>query len=426
MGRACVLLPLCLLTGITGSDAAGQEWTRFRGPNGCGVNLACEIPARWTAKETNWKVSLPGLGHASPVLWGDRVFLSSADPQTATRYVICVSAADGTILWQRPYASQPHTLHVRNSFASSTPAVDEQRLYVAWSTPSETTLLALDHAGQPIWQRDLGPFESQHGFGTSPIVYEDLVILSVLEKKPDEDGPRTETSFIVAVDRATGQTRWQTPRLSEVVSYSTPCLYQPDHERVQLICCSTAQGIFSLDPQTGRENWSTDVFEMRTVSSPVVADDLILGTTGSGGGGNYLVALRPAPRPEVLYRITSQAPYVPTPVVKDGLAFLWYDKGIVSCIRVADGKRVWQQRIGGNYSGSPVIAGSRLFCVDDDGVVVVLSASERFELLGKNPLGEPSRSTPALAGGRMYLRTESHLISIGGGSGSPNHQTSDG
>ncbi len=154
---------------------------------------------------------------------------------------------------------------------------------------------------------------------------------------------------------------------------------------------------------------------MRTVSSPVVAGDLVLGTTGSGGGGNYLVAVRPDPEPEVAYRITTQAPYVPTPVVKDDLVFLWYDKGIVSCIRAADGERVWQKRIGGNFSGSPVIAGDRLFCIDDDGVVVVLAASEQFALLARNPLGEPSRSTPAISQGRMYVRTESQLLAIGSG-----------
>jgi outer membrane protein assembly factor BamB len=121
----------------------------------------------------------------------------------------------------------------------------------------------------------------------------------------------------------------------------------------------------------------------------------------------------------VAYRITSQAPYVPTPVAKDDLVFLWSDKGIVTCIRAGDGNRVWQERVGGNYSGSPVIVGSRIYCIDDDGVVVVLSASDPFKLLAKNPLGEPSRSTPAVAGGRMYVRTESHLISIGGSSASP-------
>lgn len=393
--------------------SAAQEWTRFRGPNGSGVLTGCEIPGQWTEADYNWKVALPGVGHASPVIWGERVFLLSADPQTATRHVLCLRASDGATLWQRDFPSAPHHLHLRNSFASSTPAVDAQHVYVAWSTPAAITLMALDHDGQTVWTRDLGPFLSQHGFGTSPIVTDSGVILCLQQDKPQEDGPRTETSAIVAIDPRTGETRWTTPRLSEVVSYSTPCLYEPAGQPRQLICCSMAQGIYSLDLASGRENWSIDVFEMRTVSSPIVAGDLIVGTTGSGGGGNYLVAVRPGPKPEVAYRITTQAPYVPAPVPHDGLLFLWSDKGIVSCLRAQDGSRIWQERIGGNYSGSPVIAGQRLYCIDDDGLVVVLAASEQFQLVGKNPLGEASRSTPAVAAGRMYLRTESHLISIG-------------
>ena len=293
--------------------SAAQEWTRFRGPNGSGVLTDCEIPGQWTEADYNWKVTLPGVGHASPVIWGERVFLLSADPQTATRHVLCLRAADGATLWQRDFPSAPHHLHLRNSFASSTPAVDAQHVYVAWSTPAATTLMALDHDGQTVWTRDLGPFLSQHGFGTSPIVTDSGVILCLQQDKPQEDGPRTETSAIVAVDPRTGETRWTTPRLSEVVSYSTPCLYEPAGQPRQLICCSMAQGIYSLDLASGRENWSIDVFEMRTVSSPIVAGDLIVATTGSGGGGNYLVAVRPGPKPEVAYRITTQAPYVPAP-----------------------------------------------------------------------------------------------------------------
>ena len=202
--------------------------------------------------------------------------------------------------------------------------------------------------------------------------------------------------------------------MSEVVSYSTPCIYEPDGGVPELICASTAHGIYSLDPETGNENWAIDVFSMRTVSSPIIAGGHIFGTTGSGGGGNYVVAVKPGTDAEVAYEIKKQAPYVPCPVARNGLVFLWYDKGIVTCIRADSGDQVWQKRIGGNFSGSPVIAGDRIYCIDDDGVVVVLAADDEYRLLGKSPLGEASRSTPAIAGGRMYLRTYSHLVSIGG------------
>ena len=124
--------------------------------------------------------------------------------------------------------------------------------------------------------------------------------------------------------------------------------------------------------------------------------------------------MKPGPNPSLVYEVRKQAPYVPTPVAKDGKVFLWSDKGIVTCIRSTDGEQVWQQRVGGNYSGSPIIAGNQLYCIDEDGVVVVLAAAEEFALLGKTALGEASRSTPAVAGGRLYLRTYTHLFSVGG------------
>jgi outer membrane protein assembly factor BamB len=401
------------LATVAAPRAAGQQWNRFRGPNGSGVSSST-VPATWTTADYHWRTVLPGTGHSSPVVWQDRVYLMSADPQTARQYVLAIDTADGRIVWQRDFSIATYPIHARNSFASSTPAVDADHVYVAWSTPAEATLTALSPEGEIVWQESLGPFASQHGFGASPILYDDLVILSLLEKKPDGVEQRTETSRIVALDRLTGQQRWLQTRWSEVVSYSVPCIYRGPDGVDQLIGCSTADGIFSLDPRSGTVNWQIDVFEMRTVSSPVVAADLVLGTTGSGGGGNYVVAVRPGGAPEVAYDVRRQAPYVPTPVAKDGLLFLWSDKGVVSCLRADSGAVLWQERVGGNYSGSPVIAGDHLYCIDEEGVVVVLAAGETYRLLGKNPLGEASRSTPAIADDRLYLRTESQLFSVGG------------
>ena len=339
----------------------------------------------------------------------------SADPTTATQYVVAIDTNDGHIVWQRDFSIASYPIHARNSFASTTPAVDADHVYVAWSTPVEATLSALNHEGETVWEQQLGPFASQHGFGSSPVLYQDLVILPLLEMKPDRDGERTETSRVVALDRRTGQERWLQTRWSEVVSYSVPCIYRSPSGADELIGCSTADGIFSLNPQTGAVNWQIDVFEMRTVSSPIIVSGLIFGTTGSGAGGNYVVAVQPGSAPKVAYDVRKQAPYVPTPVAKDDLIFLWSDKGIVSCLRAQSGEQLWQERVGGNYSGSPVIAGEHLYCIDEDGVVVVLEAGEQFRLLGKNALGEASRSTPAIADHRMYLRTYSQLFSVGSG-----------
>jgi outer membrane protein assembly factor BamB len=381
-----------------------------------GLSDAKNLPAQWTEADYHWKATLPGQGHSSPVVWGDRVFLMSADPQAATRYVLCLSAADGRLLWRRDFPSETHPLNPRNTYASSTPAVDAERVYVAWATLPRLTLMALDHDGQDVWNLDLGPVVSEHGFGTSPMLFEDLVILSNSQQVEElEPGQTPGESSMVAVEAKTGKLRWNTPRVASRVCYSTPCIYQPPAGPPELICTSKSDGVFSLDPRTGQENWrSPGTLNLRVVSSPLIAEGLIFGAVGSGGGGNYLTAVRPGSAPQAVYTIKTNAPYVPTSVAKDGLMYLFSDKGVVSCAEVRTGEIHWRERLSRGFSGSPVIADGKVYIIDDDGAVFVLAAAKQYQLLGTNPLGEPSRSTPAIAGGRIYLRTLSHLVSVGG------------
>lgn len=406
-------LIVALLVLLTSTAAPAQEWTRFRGPNGSGVSDAT-VPAEWSEKNLCFHVALPGIGHSSPVLWGDKIFLTSAFEDTATRLVICLRADDGQIVWQRKFPSSLHKKHDFNSFASSTPCVDSDLVYCCWSTPDEYTLLALDHDGRDVWRKNLGPFVSQHSCGVSPVVYEDLIVLGNDQGDENHQG----TSSLLAVDRHTGELRWKLDRRTATVAYSTPCVYQSEGGETELIFNSESHGITSIDPANGRVNWELGVFSKRSVSSPIIAGGLIFGSCGSGGGGNYLVALRPPENqgasPEIAYKIESSAPYVPTPVALGDLVFLWSDNGIVTCARASSGKTLWQKRVGGNYHGSPICAGGRLYCIRDDGEVTVVAAAEKYELLGRNQLGEESRSTPAVAHGRLYLRSCAHLVSVGG------------
>jgi outer membrane protein assembly factor BamB len=396
------------------SPCLAEQWARFRGPNGTGVSEATTVPAQWTEKDVNWKVELPGIGHSSPVLWGDRIFLTSAFDDTAVRLVLCLRADDGQIIWQHKYPSSLHVKHKFNSFASSTPCVDADHVYCCWSTPEEYTLVALNHDGEEVWRTNLGPFVSQHSCGISPVVYKDLVILGNDQGDENHQG----TSSLVAVDRRSGKQRWKLDRRTATVAYSTPCVYRPEGGDDELIFNSESHGITSIDPANGRVNWEIGVFNKRSVSSPVMAAGLIFGSCGSGGGGNYVVAVRPPQgkesSPEIAYKVETAAPYVPTPIALGDWVFLWSDNGIVSCLRAATGETVWQKRVGGNYHGSPVCVGGRLYCLRDDGEVTVVAASEQYKLLGRTPLGEESRSTPAVADGRMFLRTCAHLTSVGG------------
>ncbi len=405
----------CLLAIAVCSFTNAQDWTRFRGPNGTGESEAQTIPTKWTEADYNWKTKLPGIGHSSPTIWGDKVFLLSANPENATRYVLCVGAVDGKILWTREYPTAPHHLHTRSSYASCTPAVDAEHVYIAWSDPTSTWLKAFTHDGNEVWSVDFGPWVSQHGFGTSPMLYDDMVVITGSQENSKIVGsPQPSESYVVAVDRKTGEIRWKTSREIDTASYTVPSVYQPADGEPELVCHSTAEGIFSLDPKTGKQNWAIDVFTMRTISLPIIVGDLIFGSTGSGGGGNYVVAVRPGKAASVAYEIKTQAPYVPSPVAKVDLLFLWYDGGIVTCIDAPTGKVHWRERVGGNYSGSPVRVGDYLYCISEDGEVVVLAADQEFQEVSRHSLGEQSRSTPAVSGGRMYLRTYSHLISIGG------------
>lgn len=404
-----------LILGILGATAwtSAQEWTRFRGPNGTGESEATTIPASWTDADYNWRIAVPGIGHSSPVLWGDRLFVLSADPKTATRIVLCYDAPTGKVLWQKSFESQPHSLHKQSSYASSTAAVDDKQVYFAWAAPDAVTLIAFDHAGTILWKRDLGPWTSQHGFGTSPILHEDMVILFNSQEAKDGSTP---PCVMLAFDKMTGDDRWKSPRSSVNTSYSVPAIFHPKSGQPQLVCTDSGDGLFALDPKSGKELWSNACFDKRTVSSPLVKGEFIFGSTGSGGGGNYLVAARcTESNSELVYKVSTQAPYVPTSVARGDLVFLVSDGGIASCADLKTGTMHWQRRIGGNYSSSLVRAHDKIFCISMDGDVVTLAADKTFAELGRTTLGEGIRSTPAIANGRMYLRTFSHLMSIGSG-----------
>ena len=243
-----------------------------------------------------------------------------------------------------------------------------------------------------------------------PIVFDGMVIL------PNEQDGK---SSVVALDTATGETRWLAPRRTEKTAYATPCIYQPDEGPAQLIVNSWAHGVSSLDPRTGKTNWEQSVFRYRVVGSPAIADGLIIGYAGGGGRGHQMIAVKPGnpatgATPEVVYEVEKPLPYVCTPIGYGDLLFVWCDGGVVKCLHASTGDVIWEERVGGDYFGSPVVVGDRLYCISREGEMVVLSATRRFEELGRIDLGERSNSTPAVAGGVMYLRTVSHVMALGG------------
>lgn len=391
------------------SASRAENWDRFRGPNGAGQSDSAGIPSKWEPANFLWKRPLPNIGHSSPVLWGNRLFITSADAKTGAQIVSALDAQTGAPLWEKRFDAGAYHMNSLNSYASSTPAVDANHLYLLWLQNGRVFLVALTHDGNEAWRRDIGAFQETHGFGKSPIVAGDLVYVA--------NDSQAESS-VVAVDGKTGQVRWQVPRESGITAFATPCLLDPTATDKLLLTASTASGLTAFHAATGQVAWTgaQDDLTERCVSSPVVAGGLVFVSCGQGGNGKVLVALKPTDNdkpPQTVYRLDKSIPNVPTPIVAGDLIFLWADRGIVSCFDLATGHQNWRERVGGDYHSSPIRIGNRILCISRQGEAVILAADRKFEEIARNTLGEPCHATPAVANGRLYIRTESTLMCIG-------------
>ena len=388
-----------------------NNWTRFRGPNGQGKLDTCEVAIPWKPEQILGRIDLPANGNGSPVIWNSTAFLLCGDQSNADRYLVAVNIEKPGLLWQKKYSSTVHKLHKLSSYASSTPCVDAQHVYCAWGAPSSLTVKAFTHSGEEVWSRDLGRYETQHGFGTSPIVVGNhLVLLNSQDSEELPEGVEPGTESMMALDKLTGATVWETPLNVTRVCYGVPCVTNIEG-REAIVCSTTGSGFFALDAKTGNQLWSPkpSIFSKRVCSSLVDAGALLISTEGSGGGGNILFAVKADGTQQEVYRITRGAPYVPTPVTKDDMMFLWADNGIVTCIDTLTGSVHWSERIGGNVSSSPVVLGNSLVGISQTGVVTALAADKIFRKLGEVDLGQTVRSTPAAIKNRVLIRSDEQL-----------------
>ena len=414
MSRLPLLLMTSVLTCIVSAQAPAQNWPRFRGENGLGICDLPGIPSSWTDDDYAWKIELPYIGHSSPIVWGKTLFVTSATEGGGERFVHCLNADTGKELWQKSIKLNESRKHQKNSWASSTPVTDGDRVYVLFADDAQLLAVAWDFSGQEAWHRELGAYESEHGLGASPILYDGLLIIP-----NDQVGP----SSLIALNAATGEVVWQSERLPGTTSYSTPLIVSSGQQGHQIIYLSESNGITSLDPLTGKLNWKTPKLPSRTVASPVESDGLIFATSGGGGTGKYLVALQSDPavsdESRIVFERKTTLPYVPSMIVYDGMLFLWGDKGILVCLERQSGRELWSHRIEGGFSGSPICIQDRIFCVTESGEVVVIRAGDQFEELGRSALHDECHSTPAVANEHLYLRTFRHLMAVKAGPGSP-------
>jgi outer membrane protein assembly factor BamB len=404
---------------VTFIEIPSDSWPRFRGPNGQGVSTeTVGLPTTWTAEDALWKIKLPGSGHSSPVVWGDRVFITAANESDGKGFLVAYLTSNGRQLWRCEFDLPKYRMNALNAAAASTPAVDADRVVVCWATPSNMQLAAFDHTGNSLWSRDFGPTNTRHGPTISPILVGGLVVFAQ-EQEQLSATVATESRWI-GVDAATGETKWTCKRdHSGSNSYSTPCVLEQGR-RTLAVFTSLAHGITAVDIADGKVAWEvSDALNARVCASPVLAGGLVIGTCGEGGRGLRMTAVRPPKtadeKPQVAYTLEdSSVTYVPTPVAYRNWLFTVHDGGQIACRNAADGKILWAEKPGGKFYGSPVIADGKIYVITTEGTVVVLAASDKYELLATNPLSEKSHSTPAISGGKLFLRTFTHLFCVKG------------
>ncbi len=387
--------------------STAENWPRFRGENGGGLSNQAGLPTTWTETDYAWKVELPNIGHSAPIVWDKSLFVTSATEGGGERFVHCLDADTGKQRWLASLKMGESKKHLKNSWASSTPATDGKHVFVMFADSQTLLVAAWDFDGNQTWTKDLGAFESEHGLAVSPIVQDGLLIIP-----NDQVGP----SSLIALNPENGDTVWTAERAAGKTAYSTPVVAPGNGSQLQVICASEANGITGIDLQTGKLNWQTEKLPMRTVASPIVADGLVFATCGEGGNGKYFAAVKTNPGApkdaRIAFERKTTLPYVPCLIAKDGLLFLWGDKGIMVCLELATGNEVWSKRIAGEFSGSPICIEDRLYCVTETGEVVVLAAGREFKELGRTPLGDDCFSTPAVANGHLYLRTFRNIFAI--------------
>lgn len=407
---ACiVLLP------VSGLASAG-DWPRFRGPNGAGIAADKDVPVKWTEENILWKTPIPGVGHSSPIVCKGRVFLQSASEDGRERWLLCFDAKKGNILWKRAAPGQDAHTHPLNTLASSTPTSDGERVYAAFWDGRAIHLGAYDfNDGKPLWENDLGGYKSQHGFGHSPMLLDGKVILA-----NDQDG----TAHLLAFDARSGNKVWQSERRPYRACYSTPLIHtKPDGDK-ELIVASTA-GITGYNPADGKANWwYTWKFArapLRTVSSPIVADDRVFATSGDGAGDRDAIAVKVGSHGDVSgtnllwqNRQFKYFAYVPCLLALGNHIYSVSDTGWAACHLAQTGEEIWRVPLcKGSFIASPVLVDGKIFAVNQNGSVYVFEAAAKFRKLAENRIGEAVSSTPAVADNRLFLRGEKHLFCIG-------------
>jgi len=389
------------------SAGMAEPWPSWRGPRGDGTSTETGLPVRWSAEQNVlWKVPIVGKGHSSPAIWGDRIFVTTCNERSKKRLLWCLDADSGKLLWERTVLTAPLERKNRlNSYASSTPATDGKHVWVSFLDRKRVVVACYDKAGGEIWRKSPGELHAVHGFCSSLLLYKDMVILN---------GDQDALAYIVAFDQATGAERWRADRPNRTRSYCPPVVFRLAGKD-QLVL-SGSKCVASYNPNDGKQYWLVDGPTEQFVASLVTTEGMLMVT--GGYPTLHIIGIRPdgagnVTDSHVTWHVRKNASYVPSPIACGKYFFLVSDKGHASCLEAKTGKYMWTQRLGRHHSASPVLAEGRLYFVDDDGTTHVLNAAPKFERIAVNELGEKCFASPAISGGRIYLRAERHLYCIG-------------
>ncbi|MFO1062470.1 MAG: PQQ-binding-like beta-propeller repeat protein [Pirellulales bacterium] len=411
---------LSLQAAASTSLLAADQWLQFRGNHGDGVSPTADLPLHWSAMENiAWRCELPGSGWSSPVVAGNRIYVTAAIPAGATDasksepidldlVLLVVDARAGKVLQTvklfKQTAKTAPKIHSKNSHASPTPLIDGDRIYVHFGHQG-TAALKLD--GTIVWKNDALGYPPVHGNGGSPVLVSGKLIFS-------EDG--SEKGEVLALDAATGQVAWRTERKAEAgkkFSFCTPLVTTVGNQ-VQVIVpgSNVVQG---LDPITGEEIWRVRYEGYSVIPRPIIAAGLVMVCTGYDAPG--MIAIRPDGKGDVTdshvaWSSKANIPHTPSLVTKDGLLFMVSDKGIAGCLDAKTGEQLWRERIGGNFSASPILAGNRVYILSEEGVCTVFEAGRAFKELAKNSLDERTLASPAIIDKDLLIRTKSQLVRV--------------
>lgn len=409
------ILLLSLVAGFTlQSSAQAQEWARFLGTNGSAHGSAPGLPAEIKADTCAWRTDLPGTGVSSPIAWGDRIFLTAELSGTGERAVLCYSLDTGKEIWRYTDKFDAHGKHKFNSFASSTPAADKDRIYLAWSSGGVMRALALTHAGKRIWEKEIGPYKEDHGSGSSPVLAGNTLVVST-----DCEGGK---GGIFGLKPSDGSVIWTHERASARTPFCTPLTFEQSPGDWRIVINSNPAGLTCLDAKGGKVVWQLDYPDpptrFRSVGSPVKAGDVIFGAVGEGGIAKGSMAAKiTGDKAAQIWDGKKGMPYVPTPVVV-GEHFLFLgDGGILTSVNAADGKPLWSERVFQSeqaYS-TPVCTGDKIVCISRAGTITTVAADPKnFKILGTAKLDDTCDATPAIAGGKLIIRTAHKLMCVPG------------